>query len=518
MFNLTLDELDNAVEAIKHHTYSVYFPSPLEWTDVLANWSAIRAHLASFDLDIYQPRPPLRTFAPKSRINLRPVALLHPYDLIIYTGLTLIARDDIEAARVPRGDKRLFSHRATPSLTTRLYESSTEAHAWLRATQRDRASRSRCRIVAVTDIADFFPRIYQHRLENIIRSVARSPRVTDVARVLVKKLLLAFSRGDSYGIPIGPLASSVLSEAVLIDVDAAMLDAGYDFVRWMDDYTFFCRSESEAQQALFALGEWLYEHHGLTLQPSKTKILRKASFLEGISRTYQERLQDRSASLQETWSTVWSLYGDESAVELSPEQLREIEALNLREMLDEAIGGEAGVDFQLAEFLIGTVARSPSIPTDNKKALVDLVLTRLVDLFPIVDSIARFIDNLDDLSAAECKKIGRELLKPLKLKGTPEYVAMWLLSVFASSDRWNHAATIRDLYDHANSEVVKRYAALALSASGTRQHVLSTRPGFDGGSPLLRTAILRAWHRLGSDERTHWKRVSVISDPLEKVI
>ena len=137
-------------------------------------------------------------------------------------------------------------------------------------------SRAVCNAVAVTNVADFFPRIYQHRLANIIRSLATSTRVADVARVLVDKFLLNIAGGDSYGLPVGPLASSVLAEAVLIDVDAALGDAGFDFVRWFDDYTFFCRNDAEAQQALFFLGQWLHQNHGLTLQPAKTKILHGA--------------------------------------------------------------------------------------------------------------------------------------------------------------------------------------------------------------------------------------------------
>ena len=89
--------------------------------------------------------------------------------------------------------------------------------------------------VAVADIADFYPRIYQHRLENVIESVASSQRVRDVARVLVKKLIGNLLGKDSYGIPVGPYASRLLAEALLIDVDASLESRGIDFVRWVDD-------------------------------------------------------------------------------------------------------------------------------------------------------------------------------------------------------------------------------------------------------------------------------------------
>jgi len=50
----------------------------------------------------------------------------------------------------------------------------------------------------------------------------------------------------SYGVPVGPLASRLLGEATLIDVDAALALQGFDFVRWVDDFTFFCKSEKSA--------------------------------------------------------------------------------------------------------------------------------------------------------------------------------------------------------------------------------------------------------------------------------
>jgi hypothetical protein len=75
-----------------------------------------------------------------------------------------------------------------------------------------------------------YSRIYDHRLENVIQASARSQRSIDVARVLVKYLSNISGR-NSYGIPIGPNASRVLAEAVLIDVDAGLLSDGADFIR-----------------------------------------------------------------------------------------------------------------------------------------------------------------------------------------------------------------------------------------------------------------------------------------------
>src|SRR4051812_4212576 len=111
-FALTSDELDNAFAAISHHGYSAMLPEPPEWPIVAANWPAVRAILEKIDLDTYDPFAPMRVFAPKTRANVRVIHMLHPQDLLIYTALVLIAKNDIEAHRVPTKAKRVFSYRA----------------------------------------------------------------------------------------------------------------------------------------------------------------------------------------------------------------------------------------------------------------------------------------------------------------------------------------------------------------------------------------------------------------------
>jgi hypothetical protein len=76
MFKLTSKELDDAFKAIAHHGYSTLIPPPPEWSVVSANWKKFRSELCDIDLDIYTPLPVMRLYAPKSRINLRPVSLL----------------------------------------------------------------------------------------------------------------------------------------------------------------------------------------------------------------------------------------------------------------------------------------------------------------------------------------------------------------------------------------------------------------------------------------------------------
>lgn len=518
-FNLTDAELERAKAAIEHHGYGVFFPPPPEWEVVRANWVAIRDAITKDDLDQYKPREPLRTYAPKSRINLRPVALLHPHDVLIYTALTLILRDDIENARDPATKKRVFSHRSKASEPNVLYRPSAPAHESYRARQRVRALLTSCKVVAVTDVADFFPRIYQHRLENILKTVASTQRATDAANTLARRFLLHVANRDSYGLPVGPLASSVLAEAILIDVDLALSDAGFDFVRWFDDYSFFCRSDAEAQRALFFVAEWLHQHHGLALNSAKTKILSKASFLRGIAKSYEQRIKDRTAALSHFWDNQVDDYTG-TPVHLTPEERTEFESLDLAQILREALDKPRGVDYEMAAFLLGRLSAASVFSRVQALDLINVVISRIPDLYPVIDSVATFFNALEDVPANDRKRIAKALLAPFRAgaKPIPDFVAMWILSIFGTSALWNHAAILRSIYSGSASPVVKRYAALALAVIGDRPHALASRPDFVGAKPLVRTAILKLWSRMGADEKGHWKLAAGVSDPLEKVM
>jgi hypothetical protein len=279
LFKLSEQELQFGYEAIEHHGYSALLPTPPEWAVVKENWNELRSELSAVDLDTYSPIKPLRVYAPKSRATVRVVSLLHPVDLIFYTSLTLIVKCDLESNRIPKSKKVVFSYRSDAIHQNRLY-GTDPSFSDFKNRLKERSERIKIAYVAAADIADFYPRIYQHRLENVIESCAKTERGRDVARVLAKKLIGNMSGNNSYGIPVGPYASRILAEAVLIDIDSYLASEGLDFIRWVDDYYFFTRTEQESQEILISIAQQLYDKHGLTLSALKTKIYPRSSFVK----------------------------------------------------------------------------------------------------------------------------------------------------------------------------------------------------------------------------------------------
>lgn len=520
MFNLTVHELDNAFAAISHHGYSTMLPPPPEWQVVVANWVVIREALERLDLDIYEPQKPLRVFAPKNRANVRVLHMLHPQDLLIYTALVLIAKDDIENNRVPTRSKRVFSYRSNSARAQELYDTRGSYEAYRRQLE-SRTGRAGIRFVAVADIADFYPRIYQHRLENVVESVATSQRVRDVARVLVKKFIGNLMGRDSYGIPVGPYASRLLAEALLIDVDASLQSAGVDFVRWVDDYNIFCRTEYEAQSVLFSLGEWLFSKHGLTLQSAKTKILTIDKYREVHLFDHSEHLTDRDTVVNMLRDFRIGYEEEEDPGEHEVEEaLAILQGTDLKGMLESSLADTTLVDYHAVTFALTKLPRIPGAPAELKREVLHLVIDNAELLYPVAEHIATFVLSFDDLTKSEQKKIATKLLKPLKSKRNPPppYYAMWVLHIFASSASWNHAQDIVKLYSDSTSEAIKRFAALAIHSSGTRAQALAVKDGYVAASPLLKLAILFASRKLGNDERKHWRLSQGVSGAIEKLL
>ena len=517
MFKLTDQELDNARDAISHHGYSALIPPPPEWTTVKDNWLQIREHLVTVDLDNYNPHKPLLVFAPKSRANIRVVNLLHPEDLILYTALVLIIKDDLEAARVPKRARRVFSYRTSPKTPNRLY-STRGAYTNYKTELRRKANKDTTRYVSVADIADFYPRIYQHRLENIIASTASDQRGRDVARVLVRKLLIRLMDNNSHGIPVGPYASRILAEAILTDVDAYLQSRSVDFVRWVDDYHLFCRTEYTAQSTVFQLAERLFLSHGLTLQTAKTRIWPVARYIDTILVKPEDALTKRDSVISLLGGAEYGT--DEVDSQEVQELLDELQSLDLRGMLMSSVSDQEVVDYHVVRYVLSRLPKVPGIDDDFKLGILDIVLDNAELLYPVAEHMAEYVLSFQGFSPTQKRRVGRKLLRPLNdsRNPPPPYYAMWILYIFATSSGWIAPSDIVRLYERSTSPIVKRYAALVISTCGTRAEAVALKDDLPAASSLLRLAIVAATGKLGQDERKYWRRANPTSDVIEKCV
>jgi hypothetical protein len=347
MLFISEELLDRAFSALQHHGNNNFFPDPPEHQTIETNWQAIRSELSAIDLDTYSGYQSCEMFAPKSRLNIRRVTQLHPYDLILYTALVLDLRDDITRHRLPPDENTVFSYRADGAPADVLYNRNPN-YAHFKQRLKELGANDGV-LFGITDIADFYPRIYQHRIKNVLLSITSNSKADQIR--CLEKMLTRFSDGPSYGIPIGPLASRVLAEAVLIDVDSTLRSLKIEFVRFADDYVIVANKVEDAEYGIRALAETLYLNHGLTLQTAKTKIKTATEYLDSFE-DYDEKEQGR----RELIDIVGGYDDANSYDELSVEAKARIDGLNLSKMLEEALSNDADIDYQEISFILGRLS------------------------------------------------------------------------------------------------------------------------------------------------------------------
>lgn len=130
------------------------------------------------------------------------------------------------------------------------------------------------RFLVRTDISNCFPSIYSHAIPwatvGFAHAKAHKKYKAEWFNQLDEKLRW-MKRNETQGIAIGPATSNVLSEVILAKVDEA-LNKDFVFVRFIDDYTAYCRTEEETQEFIRWLTEEL-SNYKLLLNIGKTEIL-----------------------------------------------------------------------------------------------------------------------------------------------------------------------------------------------------------------------------------------------------
>ena len=74
------------------------------------------------------------------------------------------------------------------------------------------------------------------------------------------------------GSPQGAVISPLLANVYLDELDHRVADAGFEMVRYADDFVILCASRQEAERALLMVTQWTAEA-GLTLHPEKTRLV-----------------------------------------------------------------------------------------------------------------------------------------------------------------------------------------------------------------------------------------------------
>jgi RNA-directed DNA polymerase len=128
--------------------------------------------------------------------------------------------------------------------------------------------------VVDADLKGYFDTIPKDRLMTLIKEHVSDTRMLGLIQLFLNQNIMEELREWTpiAGVPQGAVLSPVLSNLYLNPLDHAMSAAGYEMVRYADDFVVLCRNQSEAEAALQMITQWV-EAAGLTLHPTKTKIV-----------------------------------------------------------------------------------------------------------------------------------------------------------------------------------------------------------------------------------------------------
>src|SRR5258708_661991 len=128
--------------------------------------------------------------------------------------------------------------------------------------------------VVDADLKSYFDTIpHQQLMERVAAKIADGA-VLDLVENFLKAKVMETMQGwiPEQGTPQGAVLSPMLSNVYLDPLDQQMAAAGYEMVRYADDFVILCRSQAEAEQALQRVQNWTAQA-GLGLHPDKTRII-----------------------------------------------------------------------------------------------------------------------------------------------------------------------------------------------------------------------------------------------------
>ena len=132
--------------------------------------------------------------------------------------------------------------------------------------------------VVDADLKSYFDTIPHDRLLALVKTRVADGRVLALVESFLRAGVLETAKGwqpTARGTPQGGVISPLLANVYLNPLDHQMAAAGWEMVRYADDFVILCRSEAEAQAALAAVRQWVSEA-GLTLHPEKTRVVNAA--------------------------------------------------------------------------------------------------------------------------------------------------------------------------------------------------------------------------------------------------
>ena len=336
---------------------------------------------------------------------------------------------------------------------------------------------------ASIDIADFYNQIYSHRVR---ASIEASGNGLEGLAADVESVIHAVNSGASKGIPVGCDPSALMAEGIMIDVDQLIARYGVRHTRYVDDIRMYSDDPQRLLGVIESISEYLYDHHRLHLNASKTRLLPQEEFIERVL------LDHFDAETEAAMNRLGQLnpYGND---DLDEGDVPEEEILDeIGEMIEARMAEDGYVDLNLVKAFARRARRALSA------SLVPVAISSLEAFVPAIHELVPAMDALATES-------GTEIILPLVqiIRQSPHYrrkaVRRWMDWLCAGHAGLLEVPEIREAVFVGDIRTQARAAMTSRDLAWVRER----RGNFAQLPQMHRSAVLLTMRLLGQDERRY---------------
>lgn len=520
MLKLQEKSLKWALKNIQKNYDTYVFPMPFEYEAINACQDEVISHLRGIDILNEGIREYRTALTPKSTLGFRICTQLDPLDSIVSNAIIYEIADEIERARVPKSQEQVFSFRLLPQDDGTMYDPNYDWNSYLTKANKIIENGDYSHVL-VTDISDFYPSIYLHNIETSLFEAVKASGKSCHVQVLINYLKAMHLNQTHKGIPVGPQFSRPIAELILDEIDRQLISNGIYFIRFVDDYLLFAKSETEAYINLAFLAQLLYDNRNLKLNEKKTEILTtelfKTKYLKKITDVERESIIDNLNDLLEEMGISPDPYEDINLDDLDDANLEKIKALNLELILSKELEKKDPDSF-IISFLIANFARIDN--TDVAEVILDD--RNICKLFPKLRTIINYLERVRSFSSKQKHEIGERVLNLVtsSFVGQLEFNRIWFLNLFSKSTEWDNETRFEEMLKQYNDSPTRRELLLALGRSSNIKYFRANKSSSLDVNSWTRRAFIAGISCLPESERIPWFKARSLRsrDILDRIV
>lgn len=426
---------------------------------------------------------------------------IDPYWNVYFLGLVLFISDKIENSRV--NENIVYSYRYSPNFNEGTLFKKDINWRKFQSDCLDLANEdSSINYIVTCDIADFYTRIYHHRLENALDRLDHKKDISSK----IKKLLQNFSGTNSYGLPVGGPAARILAELALDSLDHSLIINSIKYKRYVDDFIIFCSTKEEAHSVLTLISRKLMENEGLTLQKHKTNILSKDEFtsltqskLFGINEDGDSPMKAKFMSLPIRFDPY-----SQNAEEQYEEIKNSLKNFDLLEMLSSELQ-KSKINQTFSKQLIRAFNVVESTVLSNA---FKIIFNNISELYPIFNTIIQIATtNWIRFDESTQKLIRSKLIELIQSKSfilKTELNLAYVVKLFAKENNVDGQTILTEILNsNADSILIKLVVTQAMAKWNIHYWLSEQKRTFSTMTPWQRRLFIASSYLLG-DEGKHW--------------